>query len=289
MPPRPGPAAFSAAFILALLITAPAAAQPGTPACKRELAATDKKMEQSLAIVSAAVKMPPRERCPAYFKAQELVGEIRRGFERCVPDKDHARALRNADEVDDALTMRVNRDCPPANGMIRINAIFVKRVAPHELPKGLAALHRCDTSARVRFVDEPFDNGRIMLAGCTGTENASAQAQAARNASAKALSQEQSAIYLTLDSTGRGAKRLALPILTADGREVMTDLVPADGTSPQSRDRIAGNWAPAQDGICRIHAEWKVTDGTPALVLWQELADCSKPGAPAFKTILDRR
>jgi hypothetical protein len=29
--------------------------------------------------------------------------------------------------------------------------------------------------------------------------------------------------------------------------------------------------------------------GKPALVLWQELADCSRAGPPQFKTILDRR
>jgi hypothetical protein len=289
--PRPA----LAAFILALLalhllpLAAPAAAQPGTPACKRELAETDKKMAQSLALVSAAMKMAPRDRCPTYSKAQELVSDIRRGMERCVPDAEHAQAIRNADDVDDALTKSVNRDCPPARGMIRINAIFVKRIAPKDMPKGLATLHACETTERMRFVDEPFDNGRIMLAGCTGTGNASAQAQAARNASAKALSDEQSAIYLAMDSTGRGARRLSLPILTPDGREVTTDLVPAEGTSPQSRDRIAGNWAPAKDGVCRIHAEWTVTGGKPTLVLWQELADCSRSGPPEFKTILDRR
>jgi hypothetical protein len=139
------------------------------------------------------------------------------------------------------------------------------------------------------FIDEPFENGRIMLAGCNGKENASAQDQVARNVSAKALADEQTAIYLAMDSSGRGARRLTLPILLADGREAVTDLVPAAGTSPQARNRLAGNWAPAQDGVCRIHAEWKITGGRPDLVLWQELADCSKPGPPAFKTILDRR
>ena len=141
----------------------------------------------------------------------------------------------------------------------------------------------------MRFVDEPFDNGRIMLAGCNGTENASAQAQAARNASAKALSDEQSAVYLAMDSSGRGARRLTLPILLSDGREATTDLVPAEGTSPQSRDRLAGNWAPAKDGVCRIHAEWTIAGGKANLVLWQELADCTPGTPPAFKTILDRR
>ena len=99
MPHRP---ALAALFILALL-AAPAAAQPGTPACKRELADAQKKMDQSLALVSTTVKMAPKDRCPNYFKAQELVSEIRRNFERCAPDAEHARALRNADDVEDAL------------------------------------------------------------------------------------------------------------------------------------------------------------------------------------------
>jgi hypothetical protein len=284
MPHRPALAAF---FILAML-AAPAAAQPGTPACKRELAVTDAKMAQSLRLVTDANRMAPKERCTAYFKAQELVTEIRTGFERCAPDAEHAKALRNVDDVDEALGKSVNTHCPPAKGMIRINAVFIKRLDAKDLPKGLAAAHRCATSERMTFIDEPFVNGRIMLAGCDG-KDASAQEQAARNASAKALADEQAAVYLALDSSGRGARRLSLPILTPDGREATTDLIPAQGASPQSRDRLAGNWAPAQDGVCRIHAEWKIADNKANLILWQELAECIPGTAPAFKTILDRR
>ena len=278
-----------AVFIIATLAAGPAAAQPGSAACKRELAVTDAKMKQSLALVTAAVDMAPKARCTAYFKAQELVTEIRTGFERCEPDASHAQALRNVDQVDEALGQSVNRHCPPSPGMIRINAIFIKRIAASDLPKGLAARHSCDAPARMSFIDEPFDNGRIMLAGCNGQDNPSGQDQAARNVSSRALADEQAAVYLAMDSSGRGARRLTLPILLADGREATTDLIPAAGTSPQARDRLAGNWAPAKDGVRRIHAEWKVTDGKAALVLWQELADCGKPGPPAFKTILDKR
>ena len=220
-------------------------------------------MDQSLALVSTTVKMAPKDRCPNYFKAQELVSEIRRGFERCAPDAEHARALRNVDEVDEALDKSINKNCPPSPGMIRINAIFIKRLDAKDLPKGLRAAHKCETSPRMLFVDEPFVNGRIMLAGCDGKDDASAQEQAARNASSKALADEQAAVYLALDSSGRGARRLTLPILLSDGREATTDLIPAQGASPQSRDRLAGNWAPAKDGVCRIHAEWKIADGKP--------------------------
>jgi hypothetical protein len=285
MPHRPA----LAIFIAAMLAAHAAQAQPGSAACKRELAVTHAKMKQSLALVTAAVDMASKERCASYFKAQELVREIRTGFERCEPDASHAQALRNVDDVDAGLSQSINRHCPPSPGMIRINAIFIKRIGAKELPKGLAAVHSCDAPARMSFIDEPFDNGRIMLAGCNGQENASEQDQAARNVAAKALAGEQAAVYLALDSTGRGAQRLTLPILLADGREATTDLIPAQGASPQARDRLAGNWAPAKDGVCRIHAEWKVAGGKADLVLWQELADCSKSGPPAFKTILDKR
>jgi hypothetical protein len=291
MPHRPALAAFILACILAGFAIAadPAAAAPGSAACKRDLAIAHAKMKQSLALVTGANSLPPKERCANYFRAQEMVTEIRSGFERCEADDKHADAIRNVDEVDTELTKTVNRHCPPSPGMIRINAIFVKRIGASELPQGVAALHSCETLPRVKFIDEPFENGRIMLAGCKGTENASAQESAARNASAAALADEQTAVYLALDSDGRGARRLTLPILLPDGREGMTDLIPAQSASPPSRDRLAGNWAPAQDGVCRIHAEWKFPGGQPSLVLWQELADCTKSGPPAFKTIIDRR
>jgi hypothetical protein len=287
MPHRPALAALMmAGFALA---ACPAAAAPGSAACKRDLAVVQTKMKQSLALVTAANGLGPKERCANYFRAQEMVGEIRTGLERCEPDGSHFGAIRDVDEVDAELTKMVNRHCPPSSGMIRINAIFVKRVGANELPKGVAALHSCETLPRVKFINEPFENGRIMLAGCKGNETASAQDSAARNASAIALADEQSAVYLALDSDGRGAKRVSLPILLPDGSEGSTDLLPAQGASPQSRDRLAGNWAPAQDGVCRIHAEWKFPGGKPLLILWQELADCTKSGPPAFKTIIDRR
>jgi hypothetical protein len=287
MPHRPAFAVLLAGLWLAA--APPALAQPGTPACKRDLAVTQTKMKQMLALVDDANGMAPKERCQAYFKSQELVTDIRGGFERCEPDATHASALHNVDQVDDELSKTVNRACPPSAGMIRIKAIFIKRISANELPKGLAAQHRCETLPRTVFINEPFENGRIMLAGCVGKENAGAPETAARNAAPKALADEQVAVYLALDSTGRGARRLTLPILLPDGREGTTDLIPAQGASPQSRDRLAGNWAPAQDGVCRIHAEWKMPGGKPALVLWQELADCSRAGPPQFKTILDRR
>jgi hypothetical protein len=285
MPHRPALAVF---FILAIAMC-PATAQPGTAACKRELTATNAKMKQSLQLVTDARSMAPKERCAAYFKAQELVTDIRTGFERCEPDASHAHALRNVDEVEAELDKTVNRVCPPSPGMIRINAIYIKRLDAKDLPKGLRPAHTCATSPRMSFIDEPFVNGRVMIAGCDGKDNASAQDQAARNVSPAALAAEQAAVYLAMDSSGRGARRLTLPILLADGREATTDLIPAAGTSPQSRDRLAGNWAPAKDGVCRIHAEWKIADGKANLILWQELAECIPGTPPAFKTILDRR
>lgn len=274
---------------IGFIFATPALAAPGSAACKRELAAVETKMKQSLALVTEANSLPPKERCAHYFKAQEMVGDIRTGRERCEPDATHAKSIAIVDDVDAALSKTINKYCPPSPGMIRIHAIFVQRVDKKDLPKGVAALHSCEMLPRAHFVNEPFDNGRIMVAGCRGNENASAADATARNATRDALADEQAAVYLALDSDGRGAKRMTLPILLPDGSEGTTDLVPAQGTSPQSRERLAGNWAPAQPGVCRIHAEWTFADGKPSLVLWQELADCTAAGAPAFKTILDKR
>jgi hypothetical protein len=267
----------------------PASAQPGTPACKRELADNRKRMQLSLQLVTDAVRSPPAERCPAFFRHQDLVTQMRESFARCEPDVSHAATLRNVDEVLDETSKAIDRDCPPSPGMTRINAVFINRIERDKLPKALAAAHRCDAPQRMRIVNEPFESGRIVMLGCKGIDAATEKDSAARNASAKALADEHYAIYLTRDSSGRGASRLKLPVRLADGREADVETVPASGTSPQGRNRIVGNWAPADSSVCRIHAEWTVAAGKAALVLWQEVVDCSKPGAVDFRTILDRR
>jgi hypothetical protein len=53
-------------------------------------------------------------------------------------------------------------------------------------------------------------------------------------------------------------------------------------------DQISSYWEPAKDGVCRVHAVWRVAEGKARLVLWQEATDCSK-GTGDFKTVLDRR
>ena len=73
------------------------------------------------------------------------------------------------------------------------------------------------------------------------------------------------------------------------GNQISIDTLPEQGTIPMSRNMIAANWAPADPAICRIHAEWRVTDRKARLVLWQELAECKTGEKPEFKTVLDRR
>lgn len=280
------PTFLAALFCLAAL---PVQAQSGSSSCKRELAAANLKMRQSLALVRAAASAASKQRCDAYFKHLDLVGEIRESFARCQDGEAHAQSLRAADDVRDETEKVIERHCPPTPGMVRVNMVWVKRLSAEELPKPLAAAHRCETLPRMRYTNEPFDGGRIIMAGCKGNGSASDFERAGRNVSAQAVAEEQAAIYLALDSTGRGAKRLTLPILLPDGRTGATDLIPAQGAIAQKRDLLVGNWAPANGDVCRIHAEWKFANGKPALVLWQEVVDCAKPGAPDYRTILDQR
>jgi hypothetical protein len=102
------------------------------------------------------------------------------------------------------------------------------------------------------------------------------------------LRKEQAYVYLARDTDGDDPHRLSFPILGIDGREMSVDQLFAERTLPgDKRDEISSYWEPATEGVCRVHAVWRVTDGKANLVLWQQAADCS--GRPEFKTILDRR
>jgi hypothetical protein len=91
------------------------------------------------------------------------------------------------------------------------------------------------------------------------------------------------------DASAEERQALRFPIFAADGNQLMIDTLPQQGTMPTGLDTVVANWAPADPAICRVHAEWHVTERKAELVLWQELADCKAPGPPAFKTIVDRR
>ena len=164
----------------------------------------------------------------------------------------------------------------------------VQRIAPRELPPQLAATHQCDTDPTISFMNEPFDGGRIMLAGCQGRADVSAEERSGLNASVAALAGEQMRVYLTLDSTGRGATRLWFPVFAGDGNQTKVGTLPQSGTMPTGRNTVVANWAPADPAVCRVHAEWRVKERKAELVLWQELADCKASPQP-FKTIVDRR
>lgn len=285
---RKTPAVLIAGLVFLLPVSS-AVAAPGSAACKRELASASSKMRQSLALVTGAMQSAPKERCTGLFRHLGLTADLRESFARCSDGEAHADALRDIDEVREETEKAIGRLCPPTPGMVRVNLVMVKRVGIEELPAPLAAAHRCDAPARMAYTNEPFDGGRIVTLACRGKDNAAAAELAARNVSARAFAEEQSAVYLALDSSGRGARRLTFPILLADGSEGKTDLLPAQGTFAQKRNLLVGNWAPAKEGVCRIHAEWIFLQGKPSLVLWQEVVDCAKLGAPELRTILDRR
>ncbi len=244
-------------LIVSLVAATPAAAGTvNTLICKRDLAKTWESLQAALKRLDGLADMPQEQKCAA------ISGQVRKKY---------------------------NEVCPPRPGMVRVNMVSSKHIAPRELLKPLAAVHTCAAEPVMKFMNEPFDGGRIMLAGCKGRDDVSADEVRHLNASAQTLAKEQVVVYLALDSTGRGAVPLSFPILTADGNQISVDTLPEQGTIPMSRNTIAANWAPADPAICRIHAEWRVTDRKARLVLWQELAECKTDEKPEFKTVLDRR
>jgi hypothetical protein len=274
---------------LALIAVAAPCRAEGTPACRRELDQILKERMASLPRLRALDSMPQQEKCSTISAQGELERKAREVFARCMNGAEHDRYIADTDQNLDEVRTTYNRICPPRDGMVRVNMMALTRVAARELPPGLAAAHKCDTDDKMAFMNEPFAGGRIMLAGCAGHAGASPQEQRARNARAAALADEQVRVYLTLDSSGRGAQLLRFPIFTGDGSELAVATLPQQGTMPNGRDSVVANWAPADPAICRIHAEWRIKERKAELVLWQELADCKAPGPPAFKTIVDRR
>ena len=280
-----------ALFVLALtagLDLQPAIAiEPGGAACKRELQVAQKKMQELLALVGSVQSAPVQQKCQGYSRHIELANEIRESFARCELPDARARAVRNADEVIDATQAAYEKWCPPRPGMIRVRMIAVKRITRDQLPRPLAAVHRC-TIGPMYSINERFDLGRLVILGCPGNPSATADDEKARNARADLLQKEQAAVYITRDMDGNDPHRLNFPILGADGTETTTDLLFAGRASPGEKlDEISAYWETAKDGACRVHAVWRVTDGKAALVLWQEAPTCSNK--PEFKTILDRR
>ncbi len=259
-----------------------------SPACKRDLAKTWSTLNTALKRLDGLPTMSQEDKCAAIANQREAATAAREVFARCHTGQQHTDAIRNVDDVLDEVRKTFNRVCPPRPGFVRVNMVETRLIAPDEMPRDLRRIHRCDAYGRITFMNEPFDDGRIMLAGCSGADANEAEAKR-RNVSIATAGKDQVQAYLALDSTGRGARRLSFPIIGADGKETAVDALPQTGTMPTGRNTIVGNWAPAAREVCRIHAEWRVDAGKANLVLWQEVVDCSKSGPPAFRTVLDRR
>jgi hypothetical protein len=283
-------ATFVLSALAATFLALPAHADTlATPACQRDIAQVQKARHDSLARMRALSDMPQEQKCSVIADQGELERNAREVFSRCLTGRAHDQAIADADDLIAAVRKTYDRVCPPRPGMVRVTMMETRHVSARELPRGLAAAHRCDTDNKMSFMNEPFVGGRIMLAGCAGRTDASAEERQARNISAAALADEQVRVYLTLDASGRGAEALRFPIFAADGNQLVVDTLPQQGTMPTGLDSVVANWAPADPAICRVHAEWHVKARKAELVLWQELADCKAPGPPAFKTIVDRR
>lgn len=274
-----------------LLSTNAFAIEIGSVACKRELRTTNQTMKESLAQVEAAMKASGEERCKRLSRHIEMSESIRETFARCKEPAARAESLRDADDVIDASSRVYDKMCPPRAGLVRVKTTIVTRVTRKQLPQPLAAVHRCvGDDDTIYFTNERFDLGRLVSLGCPGNPDPTAAEIKARNAKADLLSREQAAFYVTRDRDGDDPRRLTFPILDADGHETTTDLLFASRAYiGEKLDLISAFWEPAKEGVCRVHAVWRVTDGAAALVLWEEAADCWPGAKTEFKTVLDRR
>ena len=280
-----------AGLVLSAVCLAPAAfaIEPGSAACKSELQGTRKKMQESLSLIDSVKDAPASAKCPAFSAASELADEIRESAARCEGPKARVSAVRDADDVIEAIDKAYKKWCPPRPGMVRVKMTYVTRIAAGKLPKPLAAVHRCAGDGDMFSVNERFDLGRLVMLGCPGNPNPSDEQVKARNTKAELLRKEQAALYVTRDKDGDDPRRLSFPILTADGKEASTDLLLAERNHVGDKlDQIESYWEPAKDGVCRVHAVWRVADAKATLVLWQEATDCTK-GVGDLKTVLDRR
>jgi hypothetical protein len=291
--PRTVTAWFVAASLAAIWFApqAVSAVEPGSAECKRELQGMHKKMQESLALIDSVKEAPAPAKCRVYGKAGSIADEIRESAARCEAPAARSKAVRDADDVIDAIGKAYEKWCPPKAGMVRVKMTMVTRIAPDELAAPLKSLHSCAAGAGNMFsTNERFDLGRLIMLGCPGIENPTPEQTRARNVTAQLLRQEQAHIYLTRDRDGDDARRLSFPILIADGAEGVTDLLLANRTSIGGKlDLIQSYWEPAKEHVCRVHAVWRVTEAKAKLVLWEEAADCSNGNRTEFKSVLDRR
>jgi hypothetical protein len=264
------------AFAVLALLTAAwlaprdaAAIEQGSAACKRELKTAQDKMAESLALVQRGQNAAAAKRCKAYARARDLMDDIREGFARCEAPKARNEAVRDVDDVIEATQKAFEKWCPPRPGMVRVRMTEVKHISREQLPKPLAAVHKCAGDAPMYSTNERFDLGRLIVLGCPGQPSPAVAEVKARNARAELLQKEQAAVYLTRDRDGDDPRRLTFPILAADGGETTTDLLFAERISIGDKlDLISSYWEPAKDGVCRVHAVWRVADGKANLVLW---------------------
>ena len=224
--------AFAIATSAACLAPPAAAIEVGSAACKRELQATRQMMQESAALVDGGIKASGAERCKALSQHLDLVERIRESFARCEDPKERTSAVRDADEVIEASYQAYNKRCPARPGMMRVRMTTVERVRRDKLPKPLAAVHRCTEDGTAMFsANQRFDLGRLVMLGCPGNSNPTAEQTKARNASAEMLRKEQAYVILTRDRDGDDPRWLTFPTLDADGHQATTDLLIANACS----------------------------------------------------------
>lgn len=278
------------AVLMSILLSVPPAAEaaePGSAACKRELRGAQAKTQQSLSLLDGLEDLTPAQRCRNVSRHLDLSHEIRESYARCDLPATRDAAVDNADIVIAASETAYDKWCPPRPGHVRVRMIEVTRVSPARLPKPLRAIHRC-ADAPIYSINERFAAGRLVVLGCPGEAAPTPDELRARNASAASLKKEQAAVYLTRDRDGTDPHRLTFPILAADGSPATTSLLLAGSSGPgDALNEISSFWEPAKDGICRVHAVWRVTRRQAELVLWEEARQCAD--RPDFQPVIDRR
>jgi len=140
------------------------AIEPGSTACKSELQAMHKKMQESLNLIDSVKDAPAGAKCPAYSAARDMAEDIRESAARCEPPQARTSAVRDANDVIDAIGKTYEKWCPPRPGLVRVKATWVTTVTRDKLPKPLAAVHRCVGDGVPMFsVNERFDLGRLVV------------------------------------------------------------------------------------------------------------------------------
>jgi hypothetical protein len=161
-----------------------------------------------------------------------------------------------------------------------------------KLPKEIRALHDCASAKdkNIEILQEKYARSVVFVVTCPAKDG-----------------QAQIAVYVARDKKARGARRVQLTVLTPDGKETTTKVVPSAMpvreayTKPTDKEAIlytrqdppwlVGHWKPVdRPELCRVLAHWRLVGDKAELWLWEEAKECpSGGGGPKYEKKLDRK